>query len=211
MVENMSDAQFRAASESRDLTAEQRQQLQTARGAAIGTRVAGRGAASGTRSAAQAGLRTASSAELRTLGIDYLLKEDTAGVSNAAHLSQSQFDDIVRSDNYVEQDKTALRTARNDGLQAMFAANAASVFEGRNPAEVAQLPDSILGDAGATPYLNSAVLTDIARNGRATGARHNIRTYVQAAVATPGPHTPQEQARLDAMRDFFNTNAGRAF
>ncbi len=210
LVAGLSDAQYRAALDSNDITSGQKQTLQGARRVAVGQRFTDRevrrilagGTATTHLTPAQAGFRTASQPELRTMGSEYISR-------NAEYLSQQQFDDIMKSDHYVEQEKNDIRMARAAGLDNMFRANPASVFENRKPDEVSQLGSGILTDSAAARYLTGEHLRDILRNNRLNpNQRATLAGNVRALMPVVGP--PPSAATRTAL-DFLDSPGGAGF
>ncbi len=99
-------------------------------------------------------IKNASDAQLKVIGAEDIAK-------HAADLKQSQFDDIMKSKEYTETEKSNIRTARETELDNRFQLNPATFFTGRKDKDVAKLPKKILVDSKAAPYITGAALKQI--------------------------------------------------
>jgi len=158
------DALMRATPEQVDDSA--KAALARSRGAAVqgilqqNAQAAATRAGRGTLAPAQAlreGVRGASAAQLKAVGTPVI-------TAHAADLRHSQFDDIMKSNDYTETEKNNIRQAREDELWRRFNANPATFFTNLLDArvsdtDIANLPRQILTDPRSAPHFTKGMLS----------------------------------------------------
>lgn len=102
--------------------------------------------------ALQQGIRAASAAQLKALGSAVI-------IAHAADLRYTQFDDIMKSNDYTDTEKDNIRQTRENDLLARFTAAPAGFLAGlRNDTEVANLPRTILIQPAAIAQVTPGML-----------------------------------------------------
>lgn len=127
------------------------------------------------KEALREGIKKASAAQLKVLGSQTI-------IDNAADLSQSQIDDIKKSD-FTETEKARILETRDRELINRFQAQPAGFFSKMREADVAELPKAILTDSYAVPEFTPGILSAIRPKLNPT-ERKKIRTEIEAGAGT---------------------------
>lgn len=174
LVENMSASQFEAAMKAKpeEMDDGAKAKLSAARKSAVEQYLNKQGG-----SLAQ-NIKNASDAQLKVIGAEDIEK-------HAADLKQSQFDDIMKSKDFTETEKSQIKKAREDELFNRFDTGTVNIFAGLQDKDIASLPKKILLDSQGRqlPYLSGGALRKIAEDDKLTESeRHSLVNI----ITTPG-------------------------
>lgn len=154
------------------------------------------------RKVMKSGIRNASEAQLKVLGLD-VLKE------HAVDLKQGQFDDIMKSKDYTETEKAQIKAAREQQMKEMFDTEEGrkELFKGLQDKDIASLPKDIILDERSIEYISGGALRKMAEDDKITDdergkLKDNIRKHAKRKdSAVQYLRTPQGQERYGVWKD----------